>query len=405
MAAFTAGSSRVALCLHGMLGTWDAASSQLPNASSTSWRQQQFARFTHASIWQHVVRANREAGRSLDVYLHSWNPGLGPLLDELYQPRASLHEPVRTQLDKVGSQHLSLKRVLALVPRGIEGGYSGDADDGGLLIMVSRYDVLFFNDVLLDVASLAPIGASLWLPRACEPLHGSAARHSATINAACGCPLDRPACGTLEGPPDVGYLLGFSTALQLRPARWRFNLMTTDWWFVASRRVAASFGAIYERRNRYDAVLKRIKRGLPAWAHFFWSAHLHFFLPEGVAVRFLPQTKGLDFGLARFWAFGVDCLSRDVINASRIPAPYFPAASSARPTSKPLDGERVPSPLAEQCPGWSSGREMAVGSEARRVRCPYHTRACGQTASRNSSLRMGRVAKRYKRARPPLTRT
>ena len=70
-------------------------------------------------------------------------------------------------------------------------------------------------------------------------------------------------------------------------------------------------------------MLKRIKRGLPAWAHFFWSAHLHFFLPEGVAVRFLPQTKGLDFGLARYWAFGIDCLSRDVINASRFPAPYL----------------------------------------------------------------------------------
>ena len=162
----------VALVLHGKIGLWTLRSSDVPagdlrstrhsplqanamvappktpvRASNVSlWQLERwphslrigFARFASKSILRHVVEPNRARGVRVDVFLHSWHPEIGQDLDALYAPAASQHEPVQP-IHKVASQHLSMKRALALAaahPKPHE------------LVMVSRYDLLFFSELL-----------------------------------------------------------------------------------------------------------------------------------------------------------------------------------------------------------------------------------------------------------------
>ena len=98
---------------------WRAMSAQERASSSLDLTPrsalQGFVRFAHASIWEHVVMANRRAGASVEVFLHSWHPELKELLDVLYLPAASVHDAPLPSLHKLKSQSLSLKRALALV--------------------------------------------------------------------------------------------------------------------------------------------------------------------------------------------------------------------------------------------------------------------------------------------------
>ena len=95
----------------------------------------------------------------MSVYLHSWNPEASNLLDRLYSPAASLHEHPIGTLDKVASQHLSLKRCLALLAA------AAATPD---LVMVARYDLIFYSDLLVKPLLAPPKAAdALWLPQQC----------------------------------------------------------------------------------------------------------------------------------------------------------------------------------------------------------------------------------------------
>ena len=92
----------VALVLHGRIGSWLVSATELPGAQRnlSSYRDAReakaaakfeltsrlaavraFAAFTHSSLWQHVVVANRNAGASVRVVIHSWSPEVGDVLD------------------------------------------------------------------------------------------------------------------------------------------------------------------------------------------------------------------------------------------------------------------------------------------------------------------------------------
>ena len=119
-----------------------------------------FAAFGRASLWQHVVQPNREAGLTLDLFLHSWHAEIGTQLDAMYQPVASKHERVRKSLNTVRSQHLSMKTGLALMT-------AHERRPGGVpydLTLVTRYDILYFTPLLLRPLGAAP----LWLPHWCH---------------------------------------------------------------------------------------------------------------------------------------------------------------------------------------------------------------------------------------------
>ena len=150
----------VALALHGRLAGWQPtwAADQTRPGRGSSWDIEPhstlggFAQFVHSTIWDRIVVANRRAGLQLDVYIHSWNPEIGPLLDWLYQPKRSRHDPMRRELYKVASQHLSIKSVLELC--------AGEVYD---YVLVMRHDVIWYEDFVLANLSSAP----LWLPHWC----------------------------------------------------------------------------------------------------------------------------------------------------------------------------------------------------------------------------------------------
>jgi hypothetical protein len=144
----------IALVLHGRVPSWrgrdlteNSADTTLLNASRRS-----LARFAAGNLRRRVLMPNR----GLDVYVHSWNPELGAVWDAL-RPARVWHQPIIRGLSALRSQHLSLKRVLSLVPDSIR------------LMLVSRLDVLLFTDVLLRPLlhdeAVAAGHEALWLPR------------------------------------------------------------------------------------------------------------------------------------------------------------------------------------------------------------------------------------------------
>jgi hypothetical protein len=267
------------LVLHGKLGGWKIAASDLRPRPRGGWPGQAcsrcgrrgenastadaqvhaearaFARFTHSSLWKHVVLPNRATGARVAVVIHSWNPEFGADLDALYKPDASRHEPALPELDKVASQHLSIKRSMAML----------DALPGPppARVMVTRLDLLLFTDLLLQ----RTLGAPLWLPHSCvSSVHLHLPQEEARADEA----LVRRVCGGKTGgrrvqPPQLSR---FSPA-QLRLDRARdFENYVLDYFFIGSAEVARSFAAIADRRHAYRREIER--QGLkvvPQWAH------------------------------------------------------------------------------------------------------------------------------------------
>ena len=158
----------LALCLHGKVSGAASASHIEKHPECRSDARYMYnrsleahTRLAHQSHQRYIIEANRAAGVEVGVYMHSWTPEAAALLDELYTPSASRHEPALDHLDKVASQHLSLKRCVALVPRRFS------------LVLVSRFDVVFLSPVLgRQLPGLDGV-VRLWLPQACQTLLGA----------------------------------------------------------------------------------------------------------------------------------------------------------------------------------------------------------------------------------------
>lgn len=325
---------RVALLLHGRLGIWKVKASHIDDPeviwkanAPERWREAPksmskidiqphstitgFAAFGRASLWRHVIEPNQRAGVAVDCFLHSWHPEIGKQLDALYMPIGSLHEPLERRLNAVQSQHLSMKRAIMLADshgakmamNGADGSAAGRADPSLYydLYMVVRYDVLFFRTLLF-----APLGAApLWLPHWC---------HRYPLTAESGM-LVRSACGNWPGRGE-GYLVHPATVTGIHPPLGKpessltreanFDYAYLDWWFVATPRVARTFGHIYDHYNAYNAALQRVAK-FPAWTHFFWGHHINKKLRMRHTLRYILY-EGVDFRLARHWHLGTHCV-------------------------------------------------------------------------------------------------
>jgi hypothetical protein len=339
---------RIALVLHGKLGSWLVAASELRSlfrvdgsnassgddgkryrsASSSTKALRAFAGFTHSTLWRHVVLANREAGATVRVVIHSWSPEVGDVLDSLYKPAASAHEPPHPHLDKVASQHLSMSRALALLD-----GLQGPQDD---LIMVSRLDLLLFTHVPLAALATAhraerqqqrqgsTSGSSgapsrrdvLFLPHTCVPSRlrlptGTWPTESRVLRRTCsGTEARLMPTGRRMLPAQLSrYQAGAVRSLE---PQHDFTLFVLDYFFVGTPRVARSFAALaHSLPHARTALQARFRRQLPPqWAHLYWAQHVTDVLkPAGVPIRFV-LTHEVHFSLARFWRFGADCLTR-----------------------------------------------------------------------------------------------
>ena len=317
---FTSSHRRVAVVLHGRIGIWKTKATHIDNPrvvwlanAPEYWKQAPadmtgidvtphstlagFAAFGRASLWHYVVEPNRNAGLTLDLFLHSWHAEIGGQLDAMYKPVASKHERVRERLDPVRSQHLSMKTGLTLMT-------AHELRPGGApydLTLVARYDILYFTPLLLRPLGAAP----LWLAHWC---------HRYDLSAQAGM-LVRSACGNWPGHGE-GYLVVPARSVGMAPSLKRSRQLTRDadydfayldWWFVATPVLARTFGDIYDKYYEYAAALKRIA-DFPLWSHFFWGYHINRRLRLRRTVRHIFY-EGVDFRLARHWNFGTHCMS------------------------------------------------------------------------------------------------
>lgn len=114
----------IAIVLHGMIGSLEyGASVESPfehprdrrgnftlrakkiQASPALQRQQSLSRealvhFTHRMIRLQLIEPNERTGCRVLLFMHSWNPPLGRLLDSKFKPAWSAHEPPVTTLDR-----------------------------------------------------------------------------------------------------------------------------------------------------------------------------------------------------------------------------------------------------------------------------------------------------------------
>jgi hypothetical protein len=276
---------RVALLLHGKLGTW-TASSEFSRAGSTP---DTLVRLAHSSLHEFVLAPSARRGVICDLFVHSWNPEVGPLLDELYRPLRSAHEaphPTNVSFTKVHSQMLSLRSALRW-KRQVE---RADGFEYGLVLML-RSDLVFrapLEPGMLD-------SSRVWLLHEC-----------------CNWgPRERMArCGGRRG----------HRVVHCSVRRWQMlvgvemekavddNYFVNDWiWAMDSAR-ADTVAQIFGEYAAYRAMLlgRRISY---EWAHFFLAAHVHDVMRATADVRFFPGLEAHStVRLAReLAAHGGDC--------------------------------------------------------------------------------------------------
>ena len=449
----------LALVLHGRIGSWLVSATELPGAQRnlSTYRQPReakaaakyeqtsrlaalraFAGFTHSSLWRHVVLANRRKGANVRVVIHSWSPEAGDVLDTLYKPAASQHDPPPST-DKVTSQHLSLARALALLD-----GLGGASDD---LIMVARLDLLLYRDVPLaelararaapaaapaaPAATTRAVGPSdvLYLPHTCVPSRmrlpaGMWGLESQVLRRTCS-----GGSGTERGAPTgrrmlPAQLTRYGGAIRSLDARSDFTLFVLDYFFIATPPVVRSFASLVGspraaasgqpiEAHGLDELADRLRRRFrgklfPQWAHLYWAEHVtNTLVPTGMPLRFLLLHEA-DFSLARFWRFGRDCVTRVSRRAGQLGvadglrrgggegaaddgegdepwAAFQNATEFARAVRGPGRHHLSTSPLAEQCP-----KELESGSH---VFCPWFSRACAHEAA--GTLAAGEEAGRF----------
>lgn len=390
----------VALLLHGKLGGWTASATVSSNrpgncgaGAAYNRTVRSMAGFAHASIWQHVVLANRAAGLQLDVYMHSWNPEAADVLDKLYSPVASSHEPPRLELGSLHSQHLSLKRGIALID-------AASSLRQPRLVVVARFDLIFFVDLQL-ASLLLGSGPGLWLPRYCLAAVSLSRDEALPLHQACGC-TDRRACRSHR---EVGRGSLWQAPYSTRWLRWlpqsdgaNWRTFVLDQIFVATLRVARSFVDIYEHTERYESMLDSMQDGRvrrrkrtkkppprpprpPRWAHFFWAAHVtHVVIGAmGESVGWLPLMHLRDFNIGRRWWNGAVCdvavtpgsttaTRAAALAAQRQPPPHTFDVRVWQPTGVANGTLLSPGPLAEQCP-----TELQRGES---VVCPWGAPMC-----------------------------
>ena len=372
-----------ALVLHGRVGLWSASASDLVTegkiaalravlgrheyrtlgkaaraarveAFDLRAARAAYLRFAHASIWRHVVAANRASGLEFPIFLHSWHPELGGLLDELYRPIASAHDEFNASIDKVQSQHRSMARGLAMATQ------HGDAKIKH--VMVARYDLFFYTDLVVAPLVSSTQNVPLWLPHWCHRVTGveyaPSMAETAAARAACGFSSSWHGDGSLATRPSCkGWVC---TRFQHTAAD---RNLVLDWWFVARVSVARAFAEIDAKFAEYSEKVALLldndtavrKKGYMRWSHFYWGYIIDHVLKLRQNIRYVMY-EGVDFTLARFWHNGAHCQP----SAPRLPTSEI-LAGMARRLARP----------SEQCPADSRNAGGA------RLFCPWYAPSCG----------------------------
>ena len=434
----------LAAVLFGKHGSFSSSASFLQAHPSCDTQKNNAINATHrfatfiAKQWIQKIKTHaQKKNLSVEFILHSWNPQMKNLLDNLYQPLRSKHEEPMESLDKVQSAHLSLNRALKIMDEAF-------SEVSPTLVLVSRYDVLWLSNIRLPSLPLQDqVSGMLWLPSSCVPIVGPLTQErpgrsffsdvsegeninvkfDPLVSTACGCVgrsfimngriLSRNCHnsrfvdgGRLMQLPYLTRFLGqyvgtrayhspSITKEQMVHGDPNFYGYVLDYFFLATPKVAHSFSDIYFERESYDkrvsellpksTILSHHKGPFPSWAHMYWAVHINEVLTRrGVQIAFLDMLDMRDFVLGRRYRHGPICTVETTWNktSARIRTLIERVAQERAP---PHEAYRLfgggQSPLSGQCP-----RELQRGLA---IACPVHSPACRKTASMHSSKVQG----------------
>ena len=159
---------RIAVVLHGKIGSFYARA--LEGASADP----RMVALSYRSLVRHVVQPNIGA-YAVDVFGHSWSPEVGQLIDALYEPRRSKHQPAQfwecpvafdpRYCSRTRSHVEGIRRAMAL--KRDEERATGVAYEA---VLLSRWDVVWQEELrfaaLPGWQARAPTAA--WLPHHCS---------------------------------------------------------------------------------------------------------------------------------------------------------------------------------------------------------------------------------------------
>ena len=307
----------LAICLHGKIGTWIRSGTQLHEDRHASSRTRgaadavAIARIGATSILERVMNPSRRHGIDVTAFVHSWSPEVESTLDAIISPRASQYEPL-IHTDRVLSQHLSIKRVLALmdsaepssshtpasskhatatasseraaasserteydtthtlrrhVQRAAVSSSTPRSRTAGFdLVLLTRIDILFYSN--LRVWSLPEYTSSrLWLPEYCQARHHGLAAERPPVRDAANQVCARSCFGAQCDPlPKARGARLFPAVFAERPTAQRLGgsmlfggldthmslgTVVNDFWYLATPPVARSFVWIYDAHQSY----------------------------------------------------------------------------------------------------------------------------------------------------------
>ena len=325
---------------------------------------------SYASLFQHVIAPNRRRGIQVDIFGHSWSPEVAGLLDALYQPTRSLHEPSRRDLKCPAVDRVRLKECMRTVShllgirRAIEVKVDEERERGKRFdsVYIGRWDVLWNRP--LSLPSLpgwaTRTATTFWLPHHCAPRLGEPARRVLLKSAVCGGPANG-----WRGPPAAKECRTDHRPCggDMSPVAREYFLL--DWWTVASSSAAADTFGLGMHANiskLWDITAKRLSRyarntsRATPMGHTFWGLQL---LDRMKASIVWSRVVMHDFVLGRMWR-GEECLALrprclqqrrcGLDDALRRPWQRWPISEERQwPNAVSFPGPRAENPLRYAC--------------------------------------------------------
>lgn len=343
----TSAGGRVAVLLIGAIGGFggvqESASARGPDAGDPK-----LLISAHASFRTHVIEANPDF--ALDVFCHSWNPSLGLLIDSLYHPVWSSHEP-RHSNHSVVSYALSLHR--ALLARSLFSTRRWLSHD---LVAALRYDLHWYRPLVwrrLPRAQLWLFGQCCQFDPAAVPVpFATGADRAAASNHRGGLVslpehlayADRAASlqtNTLVTPPSgphaplcppssptgSGGSSSASVLVSNCPLSWylraggqhsalaeetEHGYAVNDWGFIAPPQTASTFSELSLNYAAYESAISEIGIRV-SWMHFFFATHIVHAIRASAGVR-VAALAHIDVTLTRRVHFSRVCPSSNTLD-------------------------------------------------------------------------------------------
>ena len=315
------GPPRGALVLHGKLGSLDRGLGIPVRALDGARPSSLLPVLAYAGFARHVLKPSSRS-LTMDVIGHSWSPMARAMLDSLFQPMLSAHEPENVTGDTALCSRLAVQLEGWAAPPKINMGQcirtrshlqgilralhlklraEREGDFTYEWVLLSRWDIAWFR--ALDLGSFQLPPGHVLLPHQCAPLQATAsfsAAADASLRAACG--GEHSELMASSGAAQCGEQTMYCGTRDLqREAR---GWMVLDWWVAATSGTIDRFGelgtdAMFLNHSMLSlARFGRHGRSMSLSGHMHFGVHLMHTM--GATLQFVGHREE-DFKLARHW--------------------------------------------------------------------------------------------------------